>query len=135
MSEALKTLQDEIIEEQGEYDSLKKNLENAAAILEEKKRRLIFAMNEAGLTSFKTAKGSIVLNRRFAVTTPKGDDLATFIDGLDEGTRRALLSVNYQVLNGWYKEEFEKAKERGDFDWCPVGLKPPSVSEYLSVKR
>lgn len=131
----LSRVQDEILGMQELYDKEKKALEIIAAELETKKRQMVEMMASAHLTNFKTPRGQIVLNRRFTVPTPKGEDLHAFLDSLQPDVRKGLVTINYQTLNGWYKAEMEAAKSRGDFDWKPVGLPEPTFSEYLSVKR
>lgn len=131
----LSKLQDQILQRQAEHDAKKKELEELGALLEADKRKMIEFMTEANLTNFKTPRGQIVLNRKFTVPTPKGDDLDTFLGSLAPDVAKTLRTVNYQTLNSWYKTEMENAKERGDFDWRPPGLQEPTVQEYLSVRR
>jgi hypothetical protein len=131
----LSKLQDEILDLQVKYDTVKQGLEEVGADLDGKKRQMIEMMATAHLTNFKTPRGQIILNRKFTVPTPKGDDLHAFLGSLPDEVRRGLITVNYQTLNGWYKAEMDAAKERGDFDWKPAGLQEPTFAEYLSVKR
>lgn len=131
----LSRLQDSILQRQADYDQKKRELEELGGLLEADKRKMIEFMTEANLTNFKTPRGQIVLNRKFTVPTPKGDDLDIFLGSLAPEVARTLRTVNYQTLNSWYKTEMENAKERGDFDWRPPGLQEPTVQEYLSVRR
>lgn len=134
---SLAELQDEIIALKRDYDSMKKELEERGRLLEERKSKLLAILVENKLSSFKTANGQIVVNRRFAVQTPKGEDLDLFLGHL-EATRpddyKALRGVNYQTLNAWYSQEFEAAKERGDFDFKIPGLGEPTANEYLTIR-
>lgn len=134
----LSLLQEEIIKAQSSYDSTKKILEGLGAALEKQKRQMLEYMNEAKLTNFKTSSGTMILNRRFAVTVPKGPDLEAFLSYLQDqkpDSYRALRTVNYQTLNGWYKEELDAAVERGELDFQIPGLHEPTVNEYLSVRK
>lgn len=135
---SLSALQDEIINEADEVARLKKEAESASAALEAKKRKLLEMMNEAKLTSFRTARGQIVLNRTFAVKVPRGDDLDAFLGFLEKerpNDYMALRTVNYATLNSWYRIELEAAKERGDFDFSFPGIGESTASEHLSIRR
>lgn len=134
----LSRLQDEILGLEDKHDRLKKELDALNADLGGKKAQMIEYMNAAKLTNFKTPRGQIILNRKFAVTVPKGEDLDNFFTFLEASAPdhyRALRTVNYQTLNSWYMAELDMAKMRGEFGWCPPGLKEPKVGEYLSIRK
>lgn len=104
---------------------------------DEVERKLLTALQEQNLQSFKCEWGSFSIVKRFSVKQPQTPeqwhDFWAYLQQI--GAEEALKTVNSQRLNSWYKGELEAAKERGDFDFHPPGLPEPSVSEYISVRK
>jgi hypothetical protein len=133
----LALLQKEIIDLTAEISPKESEVKVMKETLESKKERMIAALTEAGLTSFRSPLGMVTVNKKFSVALPKSpDDWQKFFAYLQErGHYEALRTVNSQRLNGWYKEEMEAAKGRGDMDFAPPGLPEPSVHEVLSMRK
>lgn len=105
--------------------------------LETAETKMIELLTGAGLTKFDSAFGKVVISHRLSVKTPKTpEDREAFYNRLKEqGLYEAMISVNSQTLNSYYKEEFEKAKERGDDDFEIPGIREVTMNPILSFKR
>lgn len=129
----LSSLQEKILTLQEAYDLSKKSLDAISKELEGAKSDMLAHMVESKIDSFKNDRGTITLNRRFQVLTPKGDDLDAFFNYLGEAGS-ALRTINYQTLQSWYKEQMEAAGDNAPFLKIP-GLAPATCNEFLSVRR
>lgn len=102
---------------------------------DEVRARVMAALKESGVSSFKGTVGSVSIAERFAVKLPADPDLRDELREylVEKGAFDALWSVNYQSLNSWYKVEMEQAKERGEYLDVP-GLEP-KMDTYLQFRK
>lgn len=135
--ESLKKLTSDIASLNDKANELKRELDTCKAELEDKKKSLLTLMESQELDSFKNENGNFIVGRRFTVKLPKTpEQWESFWDYLKErGHYDALVTVNSQRLNSWYKQELDRAKEEGDIDWHPPGLEEPSAQVYLQVRK
>lgn len=135
--EEINLLHERILVNRTEYEQQRQALAAFKEQLDQDENRLLVLMESAGLKSYKGAFGQVVVTHRFNVKLPATpDDWTALWKYLEErGHAEALKTINYQRLNGWYKEELERAKERGDLDWQPPGLAPPTTDTGLSFRK
>ena len=105
--------------------------------LELAENEMILALQEADLKSYRSPAGLCTVTFRNSVKTPKTpEEKEAFYSFLKaKGYYDDLVSVNSQKLNGFYKEQFELAKERGEDDFEIPGLKEVTTVVNLSFKR
>lgn len=116
-------------------DTAKAAFQEENKILEEIEARLLAALEENNLKSFKSEYGDVGAREKASVKIPQGENREVFFNYLREkGDFDALITVNSQTLNGWYKIEAEKAREAGQFFFVP-GLEIPITSKTLYMKK
>lgn len=106
------------------------------AELEKAEYEMIVALQNHELKNYRSPLGLASLVIKSSVSTPKTDEhKALFYAKLRElGEYDAMISVNSQKLNSWFKEKTELAKEQGEEFECP-GLTEISESISLSFRR
>jgi hypothetical protein len=99
--------------------------------------RILAHMLELEKTSYDSAKGKLIIQKRFSVTQPKDPDsrMQFFSYLRSKGLFEQMVSVNHQTLNAFYKAELEAAREKGDFDFTIPGLGEPTYMEYLTMRK
>jgi hypothetical protein len=113
-------------------DTKKAHLETLAQV----EKRVLSYMEKYGKKSYKTSQGTIVASTRFQVTLPKTpDDVKAFYDYLKaKGHFDELISVNYQKLNSYYKQEMEVAREEGNIGFKIPGIDEPKAHTHLQFR-
>lgn len=97
--------------------------------------KVIAALDATERKSYSTARARVTKVSRFQVSMPKDpESRAKFFDYLRErGVFENLVSVNYQTLNSFYKEQFEQAKDSGDIDFAIPGIGEARAFEYVTI--
>lgn len=105
--------------------------------LKEIQNKIMEIMKDQQITSLKHARGTVIMNARFTVKTPKEkEDKEAFFEYLkSKGMYDDMVSVNSQTLNSWYKEEMEAAKREGNFGFKIPGIGDPTAFEYISFRK
>lgn len=116
-------------------DKIKAEYQAENKKLEELEAKLLNALEEHKLKSFKSEYGDVGVRERRSVKIPQGDNRSLFFEYLKEkGEFDALITVNSQTLNGWYNEEQEKAKNAGELFYVP-GLEIPITTKSIVLKK
>ena len=133
----MNALAEKIAKLRNEEDMASSVKKEISSKLEEAENAMVLALQEADLKSYRSPAGLCTVTFRNSVKTPKTpEDTQAFYAFLKEkGYYDALISVNSQKLNGFYKEQFELAKERGDDDFSIPGLNEVTTVVNLSFNR
>lgn len=101
--------------------------------LETAKKRMVAALEAAGVDSAEVAGYSFSLRAKLSVRLPSSDEERTaFFDYLkNKGLFEQMISVNSNTLNSWYRGEAEAALEQGDIDFSVPGIN--NVSSYIEL--
>lgn len=103
--------------------------------LDKIEQTLIAALEENGLKKFDSQFGKVGTRLRFSVKVPQGENREVFFKYLkDKGEFDALITVHSQTLNGWYKQEQEKALSEKKMFFVP-GLELPTSSTTLVLTK
>ena len=120
---------------------LKEKLGDESKKLEELKATALKQMEALGLTKQHiSGLGTIYAQTKFSVRTPKTPEDKTALFEYITNTKGAdvllaMLSVNSNTLNSFHEEEFELAKERGDFKWRLPGCSDPEIYRTLNMRK
>ncbi len=102
-------------------------------------RQILQALTDHGLKNFKSSEGLVSLVRKSSVTTPKTPEekqaFDAWLQAKGEDWKWSYTSYNSASINALYKQEFEKAKEEGDFDFAIPGIGEPTFSEHISRRK
>ena len=84
--------------------------------------------------------GTVYRQRDFSVKVPKEIEAKLSLfewirDNKGEETLDAMVSINSQSLNSFYKAELALAKERGDVDFALPGIQVPEVYYKIGMRR
>lgn len=106
-------------------------------VLEKLELKVLEILKALGKTSYQSNIGTVGLAYRQSVKLPQTPaDREAFFDYLKAmGVYDTMIGVNSNTLNRFYKDEFEKAKERGDFDFSIPGIGEPTMTEIFSLKK
>jgi len=123
-------------ESKSDYESKKKVSDEAHAIYQEKRAKLVSTLRAIKKEKYHVDDiGTVSVVKKLKVRTPSNpDDKGPFFKWLNEnfGAEGFLtyVGVNYATLNRLYNEEFAKAKERGNADEFTIpGIDKP-VEDY-----
>lgn len=132
--EELNTLCEDLLKARAEEQAAKNVKDSIGEMVEEIEKKIIHALTESNLTSFKSPFGQAVLKYRTSVRTPKTPEArAAFFDYLkSKGLFDEMIGVNSASLNKFYREEFDEAVSRGESDFSIPGLDAPTVEPTLS---
>lgn len=129
-----------------ELNELSKAFFNAKKILEAKKAetkiaqedcdelesKLLKACEENDLKCHESPYGKFFVQSRLTVKVPQGDDRKAFFDYLKSiGAFDALITVNSQTLNSFYKQKVEENPS----NVAMPGLGLPSEYKYLNTRQ
>jgi hypothetical protein len=105
--------------------------------LEAAELKMMGMLQEGGLTNYRSPMGLVSVSFRTSVRTPKTpEDREKFFAFLRQrGLYDALITVNSQTLNSFYKDEFEQAKQRGDVAFEIPGIKEVTMTPNISFRR
>lgn len=99
-------------------DEIDKRTDDMKPFTEEKESlqaKLTLMLKEIGEDSFKSEFGTISKITNLTVKLPKGEDREEFFNYLRErGSFESLVTIDYQTLNAYYREQREQAIENGD---------------------
>lgn len=116
-------------------DDIKENLKEAQENYDSVENELLDMLDALGLKSFKSPLGSVETRRRESVKIPQGPAKDEFFNYLKErGQFDALITVNSQTLNSWYKEESAEAIKNQKMLVIP-GLEAPTMMMSLALKK
>lgn len=136
----LKELQAESIRLETEIERIKREvlapLQDELIKLDAK---IMTALMENDLDSFKSEYGTFYITRQYTYQTPKSiEDKKAFGKWLTQKGGADVfwdkLTFNHQTVQGICKEEMADAKETGDMDREIPGIKEPSVRETLAKR-
>ena len=130
LSQQFKQIKDRLAEVKADANLLNVDLKKV-------ERSLLEEMNAENVASFKNEYGSFSVGARTSVKLPATpEDWSAFWQYLSvKDAEDALKTVNSAKLNAWYKEEFKIAQEEGNMDFSIPGLKEPTISEYISMRK
>lgn len=99
-------------------------------------QKILIHMEAHNKKSYKTQHGTIVAATKFQVTLPKTpEQLEAFYSYLkSRGHFDNLISVNYQKLNSYYKQEMEAAVEAGNIDFKVPGIDEPKAFTQIQMR-
>ena len=124
------------------YKTEKKMVDAHYACYQEKRAVLIAMLQQAGKSKYHVdGWGTASLTTKLKVRTPKDlvakEALLNYMEEtLGKDGMLAYASVNYQSLNSFYNEEFERAKEAGTADDFSIpGLETPDSEVGLSFRK
>lgn len=133
---------DEIVEkvfkQREKIDLIQMELKREQEILDKMNVRVLAILKELKRDSYKSPLGSVGIQRRTSVTMPKDPTQREQFFGYlrEKGAYDALITVNSQTLNAWYKQELEQAQlEKRSLDFQVPGLNPPSTFEVIRVTK
>lgn len=98
--------------------------------------RVIDALTELNMESYKSPHGGISISHRSSVKLPQGEDRQRFFNYLKQkGLYDTMIGVNSQTLNSFYKSELKAAQDRGDADFNVPGINEVTLTPVLSFRR
>lgn len=102
--------------------------------------QILAVLEEHEMKSWKGAKGHVIRQRRYSVTTPKSiEDKQAFFSWLKAKHGDTVfwdkMGIHSGVLNSLYNEEMEAAKEAGDFMFEMPGVGKSSYRDTLSRRK
>lgn len=107
--------------------------------LEELEAQVMEAFEKLDKRNFKSerAHAQFALSYRSSVKIPAlPENKQKFFDYLKaRGVFEDMIGVNSNTLNRFYKDEFDAAKARNDFDFEIPGLEAPTLTPILSVTK
>lgn len=124
--------------------ALRKEVEEEQALVDEKKKTLVelqlkmqAMLEEAGLDSFKSSEGTIYIQERTSFKVPiEAEKREAFFNYLrSKGAFDSLVTVNYQTLNSYCKQEFENAIKNGDVNFKVPGLDEPTLFREIRMRK
>lgn len=106
-------------------------------ILDSLEKGLLVALETLGKDSYKSNVGTFSINHRTSIKVPQGDDKMEFLHYLrDRGIHDAMVTVNSQTLNGWYRQEFEQARSEGRLmEFKIPGIGEPVINKIISFRK
>lgn len=123
------------------YKNKKKEAEELNGFCDALKVEIIEALESHEMTSFKVDKiANVSITHRMSVPTPKTvEDKKAFFqwvaDNKGEEVRDAMMTVNSQTLNSFWKAEYESLDDDAKLMFQIDGLEMPSVSKVLSIRK
>lgn len=122
---------------QAEVKALEDALDVKKKQLEDMKAKLLGALEEGGIDSYKVpGLGMIGVRNNFSVTMPKDpDERVKFISYLEGRGLKDLLTVNHQTLNAFYKEQLDQAVAEENADFAVPGLGEPKHYKTLYLRK
>lgn len=132
-----KALTNELIDLRETKEKMEENLSQVNKLIDEINQKLIAYMEEAQIDNFQTDRGKFVLSEHFSVRIPREpNDVEAFLAHVKErGDLDAVLKINSQSLNAWYKREMEAYNEKhDDFNFSVPGIEKPEVYQRISFR-
>ncbi len=123
------------------YKNKKREAEELNGFCDALKAEIIEALEIHDMTSFKVdGVANISISHRMSVPTPKTvEDKKAFFkwvaDNKGEEVRDAMMTVNSQTLNSFWKAEYESLSDDDKLMFQIDGLEMPSISKVLSVRK
>lgn len=102
------------------------------------KTKIVAYLKELEREDFKSAAGNVSIRSTWRVNLPKTEeDRAAFFTYLRErGIFDAMVTVNANTLNSFYREEWEAAQQSGDaMNFTMPGIGEPKLFEDLNIRR
>jgi hypothetical protein len=123
-----------IVLKREEVEEFKKQYQEKNTELDKLEARMCETLEALGLTSFDFGQGEVQKRIRTSVRVPHGPERDEFFNYLREKNAfDALITVNSQTLNSWYKREVDIAAQSGQV-FNPPGLGLPSGNISLAIK-
>lgn len=108
-------------------DLIKDNLKKAQEILDESEIKLLAALEESNLKTFKNELGSFTIKNTESVKIPHGEQKDEFFNFLKSRNEfEALATIHSKTLNSWYNEEAKK-----DPFFRAPGLEAPTMYQKI----
>lgn len=126
----------ELKEARADADAKDEIVKAANKKVRELEGRCVAYLKELKRDNYNTPDGTIYIQKKWTVQTPKtDDDKKSFFAWLEEkGIFWAYATVNSQSLNSLYKQEVEAATERGEMLSVP-GIGAPTLYEGLGFRK
>lgn len=105
--------------------------------LEQEESKMLEMLGQSDLTSYRGPAGMASISFRTSVKTPKTpEQRAAFFEYLKKvGVYDAMITVNSQTLNSFYKSQLEQAKEDGLEDFRLPGVDEVTINPILSFRK
>lgn len=133
--EEVKQMIERLSEERLRYDIKKAELSKQGEAVDTLEGLIISTLESLNLKSFKSDIATVDIAYRTSVKLPQDQEREKFFAYLKEiGAFDALISVNSNTLNGWYKKEAEKASKEHRLLRIP-GLDMPTTSPILKMRK
>jgi len=123
------------------YKNKKAEAEELHGFCEALKVEIIEALESNEMSSFKVDKiANVSISHSLSVKVPKDiESKKLFFEWLarnkGEEVRDAMMTVNSQTLNSFYKAEYESLDDDAKLMFQIDGLEMPSVSKVLSIRK
>ena len=121
-----------------EISEQEKAIDEQKAELEARQAQVMAIMKKHGKEKYIVdGYGTLSIQKNFGWTVPQDLEAKQAFFGYlrEKGVLWELVNVNSRTLNSFCKAELEIAKERGDVEWNPPGLKQPSLVEKISMRK
>lgn len=116
-------------------DALRKEATEIEKDLANLEREIVGELDKLGVNSFESQSGKLIKTVRTSVKVPQGDDKLAFLEFLKtQGIMEALVTVNSNTLNSWYRERLEEALQKKEMLVIP-GLAMPTSSSSISFRK
>lgn len=118
-------------------DSMEDELKSEKSKLNEMQLKIQAQLEELGKDNYKAKDGTVYIQSRLAFKVPADPDSRTkFFDYLKEkGAFDSLITVNYQTLNSFCKQEIETALAGGKTGHRIPGIEDPTVFRELRMRK
>lgn len=135
--EELKALAEELRMLDDEAKTMKAELEEKHKEIARKEMKCVEYLNELGLDTFETPLVKLTPGERSSYKLPSSPEEkeALFNHLRNKGLFEGMVSINYNTLNSWAKEEYDNAKKKGDIFFTIPGLGAPTISPKLYMTK
>lgn len=133
----LATLCDKAFDLRSEIDRDQALVDEKKKALSEMQEKIQATLEEAGLDSFKANSGTAYIQERTSFKIPVGEAERTeFFNYLKSiGAFDSLITVNYQTLNSFCKEELENALKEGNVNHKIPGIGEPTIFKDVRFRK
>jgi hypothetical protein len=132
----LKAMCAAVVSQRATVDAAQEIADKLSAECKGMEAKLVELMTKLDMKSFKDSGITFTRVDKMSINIPKGSARDEFFAYLKEiGHFEALISVNSQTLNSWWKEEDAKAKSKGEPYAMIPGLDMPTTRSILSVTK
>lgn len=128
----LKQLCHDLTEQREKLDDMKANLSHEQVKYDVLKDKIIRILKDNDLKSFVSDNIKVTKTEKFNVSIVDENEFSEY---LKQHELDHLRKVPYQTLQSFYKEEMEKAVQRGDGEMEIPGVSVKSTFESLQIRK